>query len=656
MPSSLTFGSLWPLPPKKALPRHRSHSIRSFLARAMFPRVMEFKVISRESEKHEFMPVVYLIDRSPAWHRRVPYIVESAIVEDYITPLVAEIPDAVNTTDMTRVLANVRAEMELRANLINEKHLDDVITDEMKYKMGVFVDFAPTPGSPGKAALNRVVFQIATALRTASCSRALVVPVAMHYCAAASYLDVRRYACLRYGAPVLLEEREVAIFAEDPTEFTQHFSARLRASLTMPLPLSVAQIEMLRLTRTLHVYCAKVARDDCFSRRQRASMNEEIMQIHFRTSNHPAMHELKRNMMAYCATLKYWKLRDEDINFASVLLGVEDLPKHPLHFVWLLAAALRFIFKLPGRLFMASACDLIYRFPPRKPDNNLLHLGAAAVKAVLACLTLGVLVRAVPSSLLGCFFASLLAAVLAVDASTVHNAAADVQHLTQHWKKLQFYVMDANELNRLKKTRAVLARSIHDIVARYMCTDLPPPVLQDTSKSTTSPTSALLDNDEYTLNAHHQIFINSPRSFPLAYAAKMKDPEIACRVVYAPKMLRDEAWRNIYETLAPEHLRFRVLLADTKGDNLPMDKLLATPFFRAVLSAYILYKTRCVDGDSSTTSCVGDDVAHLMTKEMQQEQALVYSETEEQNENRHVFGSYGSIPEIIDAALQMATG
>ncbi|GMF15622.1 unnamed protein product [Phytophthora lilii] len=614
---------------------------------------MEFKVISRESEKHEFMPVVYLLDRSPAWRRRVPSLVERALVEDYITPLVAEIPDGADADATTRQLATVRREMALRAGLIDERQLDGVSTDETDYKMGVLVDFAPTPGNPGKAPLNRVVFQIATALRAASYSRALVVPVAMHYCSAASFLDVRRYAGIRYGAPVLLEEREVAIFGEDPTEFTQHFSARLRASLTMPPPPSVAQVEMLRLTRTLHVYCAKVVRDDCFSRRQRASMNEEIMQIHFRTLNHPAMHELKRNMMLYCATLKHWKLRDEDINSASVLLAVEDLPKHPLHFVWLLAAALRFTFKLPGRLFLASACDLIYRFPPRKSYNRSLPLGAAAFKASLGCLALGVLAHAVPSSILGCIFALLVVVVLIVDAATAHTAAADVQHLTQHWKKLQFYVMDADEWTRLKETRAVLARSIHDIVARYMCTDLPPPVLQDASKSAASPTSALLDNDEYTLNAHHKIFINAPRSFPLSFAAKMKkDPETARRVVYAPKMLRDETWRNIYETLAPGHLRFRVLLADNKGDNLPMDELLSTPFFGAVLSAYILYQTRLADCDSSTSSFSGDD-AHLAHEEVLQEQARVFSH-DAQDVDEQALGGYSSIQDIIDAALQMA--
>ncbi|KAE9039139.1 hypothetical protein PR003_g5447 [Phytophthora rubi] len=651
MHPSLNLEALWPSPPKRALPRRRSRSVRSALARAVFPRVMEFKVISRESEKHAFMPVVYLMERSPAWRRRVPSLVERAIIEDYITPLVAEIPD---DADASTQLTTVRHEMQLRANLIDPARpsLDGVSTDETDYKMGVLVDFAPTPGNPGKAALNKVVFQIATALRAASYSRALVVPVAMHYCSAASFLDVRRYAGLRYGAPVLLEERKVAIFGEDPTEFTQHFSARLRAALTMPPPPSVAQIEMLRLTRTLHVYCAKVVRDDCFSRRQRASMNEEIMQIHFRTSNHPAMHELKRNMAAYCATLKHWKLRDEDINSASVLLAVEDVPKHPLHFVWLLAAALRFTFKLPGRLFLASACDLIYRFPPRKSHNRSLPLGAAAVKASLGCLALGVLARAVPSSLLGWVFAVLVAVVMIVDAATAHTAAADVQHLTQHWKKLQFYVMDADELTRLKETRAVLARSIHDIVARYMCTDLPPPVLQDVSKSAAPPTSALLDNDEYTLNAHHKIFINAPRSFPLSFAAKMKDPETARRIVYAPKMLRDETWRNIYETLAPGHLRFRVLLADNKGDNLPMDELLATPFFGAVLSAYILYQTRSADEEGSTSSSSGDD-AHLTHDEVQQQQARVYSQTE-QAVDEQALGGYGSIQEVIDAALQMA--
>uniref|UniRef100_M4B3S5 Uncharacterized protein n=1 Tax=Hyaloperonospora arabidopsidis (strain Emoy2) TaxID=559515 RepID=M4B3S5_HYAAE len=617
---------------------------------------MEFKVISRESNKHELMPVVYLIARSSAWRRRVPSIVERAIVEDYIAPLVAELPAAAaasDASDVARILSIVRENVELRAAFrTKQPMLDDVTTDERDYKMGVLVDFARTSVNPGKAALNRVVFQIATALRSARIS-ALVVPVAMHYCSAASLVDVRRYAGIRYGAPVLLDEREVAVFGEDPTEFTQHFSARLRASLTMPPPSSVAQIEMLRLTRTLHVHCAKVVRDDCFSRRQRASMNEEIMQIHFRTSTHPAMHELKRSMMAYCATLKHWQLRDEDINCASVLLAVDNLPKHPLHFVWLLAAALRFVFKLPGRLLLASACDLIYGFPPRKSQIRSLPLVAAAVKASLGCLVLGLLVHAVPSSLLGWLVLLTLVAALVVDAATMHNAPSDVQHLMQHWKKPQFYVMGADELARLKETRAVLARSIHDIVARYMCTNLPPPVLQDVSKAAVSSTTSLLDTDEYSLNAHHKIFINAPRSFPLAFAAMMKDPEKARRAIYAPKMLRDEAWRNIYETLAPADLRFRALLADNKGDNLPMDELLATPFFSAVLFAYIIYKTRCVDDSSSTSSSSGDDTAHLMTEEMKQDQARVYGE-HEQGGSQQDLGGYGSIQEIIDAALQLA--
>ncbi|RLN89183.1 hypothetical protein BBJ28_00012676 [Nothophytophthora sp. Chile5] len=631
-----------PLAPQEKHSKRRRPSVRTALARAVFPRVMEFKVISREREKHEFMPVVYLIDRSPAWRRRVPSLVERALIEDYITPLVAEVQPG---ADMARKLALVAREMATRANLIDEQHLDQVCTDETAYKMGILVDFAPTPGRPGKAALNRVVNQIAATLRMASYRRALVVPVALHYCSAGSFVDVRRYAGIRYGAPVLLEEREVAIFAEDPTEFTQHFSARLRASLTMQPPTSVAQIEMLRLSRTLHVYCAKVVRDDCFSRRQRASMNEEIMQIHFRTRNHPAMHELKRNMSAYCATLKHWKLRDEDINSASVLLAVEDVPKHPLHSVWLLAAALRFLFALPGRLLLASARDLIYRLPPRKTHETSAALGAAGLKATLACLILGLFMRAVPSSFVGWLCVLVLALVLVVDAVTAQTAAADVQHLTQHWKKLQFYVMDEAEWTQLKETRAVLARSIHDIVARYVSTDLPPPVLQDASKSAASPTSALLDNDEYTLNAHHKIFINAPRSFPLSFAAKMTDREMARRVVYAPKMLRDEMWRTIYETLAPVHLRFRVLLADNKGDNLPMDELLATPFFSAVLSAYVLYQKQSTDGGSSTSSSSGDDAVPLTDDEQEQEE----EEVDEQ-----ALGGFGSRQELIDAALQMA--
>lgn len=631
---------------KRALRWCRNRSLISMLARAVFPRVMEFKVISRESEKHEYMPVVYLIDRSPAWRHCVPLLVAKALVEDYITPLVATIPDTADAATMAQMLTGVHKEMNIRANLINKTQLDSVSTNETDYKMGVFVNFTSPSINPDRTPLNRVVFQIATALRSASYPRALVVPVALHYCSATSFLDVRRYASIRYGAPVLLEEREVAIFTKDPSELTLHVSAQLRASLTMQPPSSVAQIEMLRLTRTLHVYCAKVVRDDCFSRRQRASMNEEIMQIHFRTLNHPAMHELKRKMMAYCTTLKRWKLRDEDINSASVLPGLGYSLKHPLCFVWLLAAALRFVLQLPGRLLVASACDLLYRSPQCKAHKTSLPLGAAAVKAALGCLLLGVLVRAVPFTLLGWVYIVIGISFLLVDAATAHTATADEQHLTQPWKKLQFYLMDHTEWKRFKETRAVLARSIHSIVARYMCTDLPPPVLQDASKTGT------LDNDAYTFNVHHKIFINAPRSFPLAFASRMNDLEIARRVIYAPKMLRDETWRTIYEKLAPGYLKFRVILAGSKGDTLPMDKLLATPFFRAVLSAFIIYMTRYADRDNSTCSYKGDDSVNLVD-DARDKQTSDFSQTEQVFDDQ-ALGGYATIQGIIKAALQTA--
>ncbi|ETP01764.1 hypothetical protein F441_21050 [Phytophthora nicotianae CJ01A1] len=83
-----------------------------------------------------------------------------------------------------------------------------------------------------------------------------------------------------------------------------------------------------------------------------------------------------------------------------------------------------------------------------------------------------------------------------------------------------------------------------------------------------------------------------------------------------------------------------------------MDELLATPFFGAVLSAYILYKTRHSDGDSSTSSSSGDDNGHMMSEEVQQEQSR-YSQSEQDVDEKEL-GGYSSIQEIIDAALQMA--
>ncbi|TDH68728.1 hypothetical protein CCR75_009154 [Bremia lactucae] len=328
MHSSLNHYLRWS-PPARALPQQRNKSLRSLMVRAVYPHIIEFKVISRESNNHEFMPIVYLIDRSPAWCHRVPSLVETALVKDYVAPLVAKISDA-SDVDMSRKLTTVH----------------EISADETDYKTSVFVDFAAVPNNSSKAPLNRVVFQIATALRTT------VAPL---------WCPIRRYASVRYGAPVILEEREIAIFIEDPTEFIQHFSARLRASLAITPPST-----MLRLTRTLHVHCANIVRDDCFSQRQRASMNEEIFQIYFRT-------------------LERWKFRDEDINSPKVLLTAKNLSKHPLLFVKLLAAVLRYLLILPSRLFVSSICDLIYRFPPRQALNRSLTLVTAASEAALVC-------------------------------------------------------------------------------------------------------------------------------------------------------------------------------------------------------------------------------------------------------------------------------
>jgi hypothetical protein len=83
-----------------------------------------------------------------------------------------------------------------------------------------------------------------------------------------------------------------------------------------------------------------------------------------------------------------------------------------------------------------------------------------------------------------------------------------------------------------------------------------------------------------------------------------------------------------------------------------MDDLMATPFFGAVLSAYIIYQTHLADGGSSTSSSSGDD-AHVASGEVLQEQAQVYRPPE-QDADEQALGGYGSVQEIIDAALQMA--
>ncbi|GAB9476030.1 hypothetical protein Gpo141_00013103 [Globisporangium polare] len=614
------------------------------LTRALFPRVMEFKVISREREKHEFMPVVYVIDRSESWRKRVPAYIERSVVQAYITPLVL---GAGASADSTKKLTLLADELRQRTRLMDTA-ANGVCIDETQYKLGVFVDYssaAPSCSSIAreKSDLYQVVRVIAGTLRDAAHQRVLIVPVSMHYCSSGSFVNVRRFAGIRYGAPVLLEQRDIEVFTQGPLEFTQHISARLIASLKMQPPSTAAQMEILRLSRTLHVYCAKVFRDDCFSRRQIASMNEEILQIHFRTRNHPDMHLLKEKMIKYCRILKKWRLRDEDINSAAIE-NRQNESKSPVYLAWLVVTVLQRVVTAPGQLLLSGACDLVYKPSPQRKLVATAAMLSAFVKCALALVALGVFFRAVQSKALFWVMAMLLVLLAVLNMAKESLGYRDV---AQHLKKVQFYFMDAAELQELKKTRAILARRIHALVAQYISTDLPQPVLQDKSKASADD-SVLPDNDEYTLNPHHKIFINAPRSYPLAYVAKIQnDPRLVRRVVYAPKMLRDETWRTIYETLAPKRLRFSALLVGNKGDNLPMDELLRTPFFNAVLSAYVKYQSEawassCDEGEKDESSSNGC--------------GALSSSVSESGVSTPVgaLGDFSSAEEVVDAALQLA--
>ncbi|GLE11225.1 hypothetical protein PINS_up023564 [Pythium insidiosum] len=606
----------------------RRHACARWATRLLFPKVVEFKVISREHEKHEFMPVVYLIDRSVSWKQRVPRVIEEQLVEEYVAPL---LPRASAVALTQQDLDRFGCALQQRTELLDAGPTA-VCVDEALYKIGLLVDFAPTPSLP-KSDLFRVVRQLLTTLVAATHRRALIVPVSAHFCADRGVFSARRYAGVRYGAPVLLEDRDIEIFREDPFEFVQHVTAKLIASLKMQPPQTAEQMEILRLSRSLHVYCAKVYRDDCFSRRQIASMNEEILQIHFRTRNHPDMLALKAKMHAYCTRLKKWKLVDEDINAATV---AATTPRNVLQVACVVASLVLRLATLPWRLVLASVCDLIYR-PQTRKLVEVAAVISALLKSCAAFVLLGVLTRLVLAGNSQWILLPLVATVLVLHLASSLLGGAEI---AAHWKKIQFYVMDAAELQQLKETRAVLARHIHAIVARYVSTDLPPPVLQDSPKRSASPKHST-DGDEFSLNPHHKIFINAPRSFPLDFAAAVADDVVVRRAVYAPKMLRDEVWRNIYGSLAPPHLQFSVLLADNKGDSLPMERLLATPFFNAVLSAYVSFKTSRArsgsESDCDNVSSPDDDAA-----------------TAEDVVTDGSLGTFRSIRDVVDACLELA--
>lgn len=589
------------------------------LSRAVFPKVMEFKVISREREKHEFMPVVYVIERTANWVKRVPRYIEHELIQQYIAPTVVRDEQLQTTTTkptdptmekrwdqpaLKSKLATLERELLQRTRLLDPTTGDaEQRLNEAAYKLAVVVDYAKD-----KPELDGAVRAIATTLRHAADQRALLVPVYLHYCAGGGFLNVQRYAGIRYGAPVLLEPRDIETFQTAPTEFTKHISARLRTSLKMPPPPTAAQMQLLRLSRTLHVYCAKVVRDDCFSRRQIASMNEEILQIHFRTRQHPDMHALKDQMQKYCNTLKKWKLKDEDVNAATFVV---DAPTSPVQLAWILASTAQRVASMPWQLLLSGACDIIYRSPSRSMVA-LAAIAAGLLKCSVAFMLIGVLSRIVLSSEMYWFTVLSLVVLLAM-----HQSGVFASHqVTQPWKKLQFYIMDSSELRLLKETRMELARKIHAIVARYVSTDMPPPVLQEVTVFAARP------HDHYSLNVHHKIFINAPRSLSMRFASEITDPAIARRAIYAPKMLRDETWRQIYATLAPPHLQFSVLLAQNKGDSLPMDQLLQTPLFNAVLTAYEQYQTQSPENEvrpptaadsSNGAQPGGDDAAYMQS-------------------------------------------
>jgi hypothetical protein len=635
-----------------------------WLTRALCPRVMEFKVISREREKHEFMPVVYLLDRSPNWRKRVPRAVEQQLIEDYIAPLLpvrqhASADEIGFSADELRLVGDA---FQRRTELLKQ-----AATHEVAYKMALLVNYAPKP-TLHRSELFQIVQQLLTTLAGATHRRALIVPVSLHYCSDGGVLNTKRHAGIRYGSPVLVEKRDVEIFQEDPLEYVHHVSAKLQAALVkMPPPQTAAQMEVIRLSRSLHVFCARVVRDDCFSRRQIASMNEEILQIHFRTRNHPDMHVLKTTMQQYCHKLRKWRLQDEDINAASVAKA-SSLPQTPTQIASVIVSILLRFGAAPSRLLLSGLGDVVFRARQRRTVAEITGLAVAVLKCV-AAVVLGVallrLVVCCGSHWVSVVFVLVLLGLHSI--SSCSSSSSDDHAIAAHWKKIQFYLMDATELRELKELRAVLARRIHALVAQYVSADLPPPVLQSPSKTPSRPPSRResqeMTTDEegdddathglrfqYSLNPHHKIFINAPRSFPLDFADDVQDDLTARRAVYAPKMLRDEVWRNIYGTLAPHQLQFAVLLADNTGDSLPMERLLATPFFNAVLTAYVLHqKSRA----RSASDVSGSDDASWIDAMAAESDA---SETvkEPAADEGGPLGSFSSVRDIVEAALDLA--
>lgn len=621
-------------------------AMKTFATRALFPKVMEFKVICRESEKHEFMPVVYLIERSAAWKLRVPRVVEEQLVQDYIAPLVPldnqqRDQDATGTTGFSAdELGVIGTELQKRTELLKLGS-----TRELSYKMGVLLSYAAVP-TLQKSQLFQVVRKLLLTLGDATHKRALLVPVSMHFCTDGDLFNSRRYAGIRYGSPVLVDKRDVEIFQEDPLEFVHHVTAKLSASLKMPPPQTAAQMELLRLSRSLHVYCAKVYRDDCFSRRQIASMNEEILQIHFRTRNHPDMLALKATMQEYFKKLRRWRLRDEDINTAAVAAAS---PRTPRQVASVVTAIFKKLVVTPWNLLLSGLGDVIYL----KKDRTLVQAKVAAVGVVKYILALLLSLVALHAARITGHHWLVVGFVLAVLVTHSLAASAGGDDVAAHWKKPQFHLMDAAELRELKEMRAVLARRIHAIVAQYVSADLPPPVLQSpsTSRTLTSPRDdhSFEDRDDptYSLNLHHKIFINAPRSFPLDFAANAEENGTARRAVYAPKMLRDEVWRNIYGSLAPPQLQFSALLADNKGDSLPMDRLLSTPFFNAVLTAYMLHH--------KSSSRSGSDLSATDVDSSSLDDMIAASEPPTSKlTHRESLGPYASVRAIVETALELA--
>lgn len=388
--------------------------------------------------------------------------------------------------------------------------------------LGLMLDPAGQKTSTGLRKTMNWIFQALTHIDMDQERKLKIIPLQFHITPektnGAMFYYARNYAVIRAGAPIVVKEQSIEIYQEDPVEYIYHLSSRLELAFDVKIPRTGKQIKFLRLCRNIYKPAKEV-----WSRRQIACVNEEILQIHLRTAQHPGMSGVKEDLVKYLADLKKRMLIDQDIL---------DPPSQQSFRLccWTVLQLLCFGVIYAHRLVFYAVQHFFYANPKPKFKQSLSFI----IKALRIILSSSFL------WLLYAFFGRW--AILLSVACFIYSCFPDYSTMLSGGPRritsrlMAVFVYSEETIQKYHRSREKLVTRLRSMVSAYSDPYVPLPIIVDSN-----------DSGKYKVNFQHSLIINSPKSF-----ANYSEVCTLQSLFSAPSMLQDKYWRLLYETFTPQ--------------------------------------------------------------------------------------------------------